>query len=349
MRVMSALRPTPLYGLLLLAAGLLVLLLTGLGTASAATVTVRSGDTLGAIAARNGTTVTALARANGIADPNVVAAGRRLVVPAFGGGATATSGSSSAGGYTVRPGDTLGAIAARNGTTVAALARANGIADPNVLSVGRRLTIPGAGGGGTPAGYTPVASSGSGGGYTVRPGDTLGAIAARNGTTVAALAALNGLRDPDSLAVGRRLTIPAGSPVGAVGAPTPPGQVAALLQLHASRHGVDPALARAIAWQESGWTQSARSSAGAIGVMQLMPATARWLGRDVLGRPLDPTRLEDNIEGGVAYLAWLQRQGAGTRTMIGAYYQGLAAMRRRGPYDDTRDYIANVLSLRGRV
>ncbi len=345
---MSALRPTPLAGLLLLAVGLLLVLATGIGTASAATVTVRSGDTLGAIAARHGTTVAQLARANGIADPDVVAAGRRLVVPGGGGPTVSATGTSGGGGgYVVRPGDTLGAIAARSGTTVAALARANGIANPNVLAVGQRLRVPG--GGGAPAGYTPVASSGGGGGYVVRPGDTLGAIAARNGTTVAALAALNGLGDPNRLAVGRRLSIPAGSPGGSLGAPTPPGQVADLLHRYAARHGVDPSLARAIAWQESRWTQSARSSAGAIGVMQLMPATARWLGRDILGRPLDPSRLEDNIEGGVAYLSWLQRQGADTRTVIGAYYQGLHAMRVRGPYDDTRDYIASVLSFRGRV
>jgi N-acetylmuramoyl-L-alanine amidase len=339
---MSALRPTPLAGLILLAAGLLLVLLTGLGTASAATVTVRSGDTLGAIAARHGTTVAELARANAIADPDVVAAGRRLVVPGGGGSASAATPAASGGGYVVRPGDTLGAIAARNGTTVAALAGANGIANPDVLAVGQRLRLPAGGA----ARVAPVRASG---GHVVRPGDTLGAIAARNGTTVAALAALNGLRDPDRLAVGRRLSIPAGSPGGSLGAPTPPGQVADLLHRYAGRHGVDPSLARAIAWQESRWTQSARSSAGAVGVMQLMPATARWLGRDILGRSLDPTRLEDNIEGGVAYLSWLQRQGADTRTVIGAYYQGLHAMRVRGPYDDTRDYIASVLSFRGRV
>jgi N-acetylmuramoyl-L-alanine amidase len=104
-----------------------------------------------------------------------------------------------------------------------------------------------------------------------------------------------------------------------------------------------------VAWQESRWIQTARSSAGAIGVMQLMPATAGWFGPAVLGRRIDPNRLEDNIEGGVAYLAWLQRQAGDTRTAVGAYYQGLTAMRERGPYDDTRDYIASVLSFRGRV
>ncbi|MGD9571049.1 MAG: LysM peptidoglycan-binding domain-containing protein [Thermoleophilia bacterium] len=353
---MDALRPTPLRGLLLLAAGLAILLVTGLGSASAATVTVRAGDTLGAIAARNGTTVSALAAANGIADPNVIVAGRRLTIPGGGGAAAAPSGGGwTAAGRThvIRPGDTLSAIAAANGTTVGAIVRANGIADPNRVAVGRRLTIPGGGAGGTvPAGMTPVGgqgSGGSGGAYVVRSGDTLSGIAARHGTTVAAIVALNGIADPDNVPVGRRLTVPGASPAGNAQAPTDPVQVAALLADASARHGVDPALARAIAWQESRWTQSARSSAGAIGVMQLMPATAKWLGASVLGRPIQPRNLEDNIEGGVAYLAWLQRQGVGTRTVIGAYYQGLAGMRRHGPYDDTRDYIASVLSFRGRV
>jgi len=345
---MRALRPTSLPGLLVIAAALVLLVILGLGTATAASVTVRPGDTLGAIAARNGTSVGALARANGITDPDVVRAGTRLALP--GSGTVATSGTAGGGGsYTVRSGDTLGGIAARNGSSVGALARANGITDPNVLSVGRRLTLPGGGGGASiPAGMVPVGTGGSGG-YTVRGGDTLGSIAAAHGTTVRALAALNNIANPNVLPVGRRLSVPGGSPSLPGTAPTSSSAVAALLQLYADRHGVDPALARAIAWQESRWTQSARSSVGAIGVMQLMPATARWFGPAVLGRRINPRVLEDNIEGGVAYLGWLQRQSGDTRTTIGAYYQGLTAMRTRGPYDDTRDYIASVLSFRGRV
>ena len=339
---MSALRPPPVVAVVLFAAGLLCALAVGAGGASAATITVRSGDTLGAIAARHGTSVAALARTNGIDDPDVVRAGARLRLPGPGAVARAGGTGPSRRTYTVRPGDTLGAVAARHGTSVAALARANAIRDPDVLRVGRRLVIGGA---------APSAGPAPGrGGYTVRPGDTLEAIAVRHGTTVAALAALNGIADPDVLAVGRRLSVPGARPTAPVAATTRPGYVASLLHLYADRHGVERALVRAVAWQESRWLQSARSSAGAIGVMQLMPATARWFGPAVLGRRIDPTRIEDNIEGGVAYLAWLRRQTAGdTRTAIGAYYQGLAAMRARGPYDDTRDYVASVLSFRGRV
>ena len=112
---------------------------------------------------------------------------------------------------------------------------------------------------------------------------------------------------------------------------------------------MSPSLARAIAWQESRWNQSARSHVGAVGVMQLMPATARWFGPAVLGRRVDPRNLNDNIETGVAYLGWLMRQSGDLRTTIGGYYQGLASLRQRGPYDDTTAYIDSVLSYMGRV
>jgi len=244
------------------------------------------------------------------------------------------------GSVTVQPGDTLGAIAARNGTSVAAIARANGIADPNHIVAGATLTIPS--GGGSSSG------SSSSGSYTVRSGDTLGGIASRYGTDATALAALNGITNPNVIGVGRVLRVPTGLPSSGGGGASA-ADVASLLSQHSARYGVDPSLARAIAWQESGWTQSAVSSVGAIGVMQLMPGTARWLGSDVVGRPLNPHSLADNIEGGVAYLGWLSQRSGGTRRTIGAYYQGLRSLSDRGPYDDTKDYVASVLALRGRV
>ncbi len=318
---------------LALAAALAVLLVAS-AAAQAATVTVRPGDTLSTIAARNGTSVTALARANGIRDPNLVRIGMRLTVPGAGAGAGAAGG----GSYRVRPGDTLGGIAARHGTSVAALARANGIRNPGLIRIGMRLTVPG-------PGSAPVPAAG-GGTHRVRAGETLGGIAASRGTTVSALVALNGIRDPGLIAAGRLLRIPAGAGPGLL-VPTP--GVAELIALHSARYGVDPALARAIAWQESRWSQGARSSVGAIGVMQLMPATARWFGPAVLGRRINPRVLGDNIEGGVAYLGWLIRQSGSTRRAIMAYYQGLASLRHRGPYDDTVDYLASVNAFYGRV
>ncbi len=95
--------------------------------------------------------------------------------------------------YTVRPGDTLWAIARRYGTTVTALAAANGIQDPDRICPGQVLRIPGA---------SPEKV------YTVRPGDTLWAIARRYGTTVTVLAAANGIQDPDRIYPGQVLRIP---------------------------------------------------------------------------------------------------------------------------------------------
>ncbi len=323
--------------------GLLALLVAGAASARGATVTVAPGDTLGAIAARNGTTVAAIAAANGIADPNRIAAGRRLTVPGAG-AASAPSG----GSYVVRSGDTLGAIAARNGTSVAAIAAANGIADPSRIIAGRRLSIPSGG-----MAAATSSSAPSGGSYLVRSGDTLGAIAARSGTSVAAIAAMNGIADPDRLAAGRVLRLPASGTGGrSVGmASIRPGgpEVGMLIDRMAARHGVSPSLARAVAWQESRWSQSALSHVGAIGVMQLMPETARWFGPAVLGRRINPHSIDDNVEGGVAYIGWLLGRTGSERLAVGSYYQGLGATRSRGFYDETKDYVASVMSFRGRV
>jgi LysM repeat protein len=338
-------RRSPLPALLALAAaGLLALLVAGAADARGATVTVAPGDTLGAIAARNGTTVAAIAAANGVADPNRITAGRRLTVPGAGG----TSAPSSGGSYVVRSGDTLGAIAARNGTTVAALASANGIADPSRIIAGRRLSVPS---GGTATATSSSASSG--GSYVVRSGDTLGAIAARSGTSVAAIAAMNGIADPDRLAAGRALRLPApgttGRPVGMASIRPGGPEVGMLIDRMAARHGVSPSLARAVAWQESRWSQSALSHVGAVGVMQLMPDTARWFGPAVLGRRINPHSIDDNVEGGVAYIGWLLGRTGSERLAVGSYYQGLGATRSRGFYDETKDYVASVMSFRGRV
>jgi len=84
--------------------------------------------------------------------------------------------------------------------------------------------------------------------------------------------------------------------------------------------GVDPNLAVAVAQQESGGNQNAVSSAGAIGIFQLMPATATELG-------VDPTDAMQNIQGGIAYLSQLLTEFGGNVTeVLGAYNWGPAAV-----------------------
>jgi hypothetical protein len=80
-----------------------------------------------------------------------------------------------------------------------------------------------------------------------------------------------------------------------------------------------------------------------------MPGTSRWLSQYVVHRPLDIRRAQDNVTAGVALLAVLLRETRGdVRTAVAGYYQGLASVRQRGMYADTKQYVANVLALRNR-
>lgn len=111
----------------------------------------------------------------------------------------------------------------------------------------------------------------------------------------------------------------------------------------ARRHGVPVNLALAIAWQEAGWQMHLVSSANAIGAMQVLPSTGRWLS-GVVGRRLQLRRLHDNVTAGVLLIKIL-RQSAGRRRAVAGYYQGLASVREHGMYADTRRYVRSVLSL----
>ena len=147
------------------------------------------------------------------------------------------------GTYTVNPGDTLAKIAAAHGASIATLMQANDIKNPDLISTGQRLTIPGVSA--ALASTAPVAASGSpaavtaaspapvtaasaalveapaanpsasaaevnpaGGIYIVKPGDSLAKIAASTGTTVAALMQANGISNANLVYTGQRLVIP---------------------------------------------------------------------------------------------------------------------------------------------
>jgi soluble lytic murein transglycosylase-like protein len=114
------------------------------------------------------------------------------------------------------------------------------------------------------------------------------------------------------------------------------------IERYARLHQVDSSLVRAVIAVESAFNPAARSRAGAIGLMQLMPATARELG-------VDPTMPEQNIEGGVRYLSGLLKMFGGVELALVAYNGGPGFARRyaRGHtalYGETRDYVKRVLS-----
>jgi len=112
------------------------------------------------------------------------------------------------------------------------------------------------------------------------------------------------------------------------------------LSTAANAYALDPKLIEAVAWRESRFRPEARSDKGAIGVMQLMPGTARDLGVD----PFDPAQ---NIRGGAMYLRrMLSAFGGDVRLALAAYNAGPAAVRKHGgvpPYAETQAYVTSIL------
>jgi hypothetical protein len=111
-------------------------------------------------------------------------------------------------------------------------------------------------------------------------------------------------------------------------------------------HGVDPFLVKALIQVESGYRPKARSPKGAVGLMQIMPATAREY---KVRNPFDP---KANIEAGVRHLkSLLDRYGSGrTELALAAYNAGPGAVQKFNgipPYRETRNYVSRILSLAG--
>ena len=116
---------------------------------------------------------------------------------------------------------------------------------------------------------------------------------------------------------------------------------AEIINAAAANHGVDAKLVRAVIQVESAYRASARSRKGAMGLMQLMPETAR---RYQVTNPYDP---KSNIEGGIKHLKSLLGRFQ-LASALAAYNAGEAAVARfRGvpPYPETRDYVSRVLAL----
>ena len=110
--------------------------------------------------------------------------------------------------------------------------------------------------------------------------------------------------------------------------------------------GVDPELALAVAWNESGWNQRRVSVANAIGVMQVLPSTGRWIS-SVVGRDLNLLNARDNIVAGVTLLRVLTKATKLDHAVAG-YYQGLGSVKRHGMFKDTKRYVATVLAIKKR-
>ena len=114
-----------------------------------------------------------------------------------------------------------------------------------------------------------------------------------------------------------------------------------LIDTMAVRHGVDPQLVRAVIEVESAYQPNARSRKGAMGLMQLMPRTARQY---AVKNPYDP---KANVEAGIKHLKSLLQRFE-LSIALAAYNAGVAAVERFGgipPYEETREYVTRVLGL----
>lgn len=349
------------------------------------TYAVQPGDTVSHIAARLGTTVAAIVELNGLDDRAFILAGQVLNIPGADApppaAEPAAPAPASSAQHAVVSGDTVGAIAARYGTTAAAVVAANGLDSRAFIRVGQVLAIPGAGGA-TPASApvsapvsapAPAEAPAATGGYTVVSGDTLSGIAARTGTTVDALRAANpDLDSASTILVGQVIQVPGGSslpplpntfagrtyPDATVQAATANRDVLAarpapsreemqqVVAETAAANGVDPALAQAISFQESGFNMRAVSPANAVGAMQVIPSSGQWASM-LAGRPIDLLDARDNALAGVLILRAHAATGADEPTVIAAYYQGMGGVQRYGMYPDTRRYVASVQTLMG--
>lgn len=250
-------------------------------------------------------------------------------------------------GYTVRSGDTLWGIASRHGVSLASLVKANRLSNPDLIRPGQRLRVPGSSSPAQP-------SSGAATVHVVMPGETLMGISIRYGVTMARIAKASGVTNLHWIYAGQRLRIPSARSSGAASTSAPAmaaprANVGRLLEQTAAQYGFKASFIKALAYLESGWNQSARSSVGAVGVMQVLPSTGEFVARYVVGRPLNVYDTRDNIVAGVAFVDYLWKlTGGNVRRTLAGYYQGLRSVRQNGMYPSTKRYIANVLALRDR-
>jgi LysM repeat protein len=294
--------------------------------------------------------------------------------------AVITAGSPGFGAYKVKNGDTLSHIADRYGTTVRTLVALNKLpGNGNAIYAGEVLKVPGKGGS-TKAAPPAKRSQLGRVTYVVKPGDTISKIAKRYKCSQANLLAANGLRSSGRIYAGKALLVP----VKIHPKPKPKAkkknnntfagrtyadhivaqadrnrailkkrklptrtQMRSLIISTSKRYGVDPELALAVSWQESGWKQRVVSPANAIGAMQVIPSTGRFAS-SIVGRDLDLLKAQDNVTAGVVLLSRLTG-AAKLDIAVAGYYQGLGGVRKNGMYADTKLYVKNVLRIKAQL
>jgi len=150
-------------------------------------------------------------------------------------------------------------------------------------------------------------------------------------------------------ALGLQTRIPVRAASAASVSATDAAAVRASIDYWAAHYGVDPSLARALAWMESGYQNDVVSTVGAQGVMQLLPSTWTYVETVLLGHKV-PHTAGGNVEVGVTLLHHLLTVFKGNEQLaLAAWYQGERAVRRVGVYKISRTFVADVEALKTRM
>ncbi|MFJ5957883.1 LysM peptidoglycan-binding domain-containing protein [Paenarthrobacter sp. NPDC092416] len=354
--------------------------------AAPTTYTIVRGDTVSAIARRFNLDTAEVLKLNNLTPTTLIYPGQTLKLSGAAAPAapapqsTPAPASSDALVYTVKSGDTLGAIAARHGVPLSSVFSWNGLSGSSIIYPGQKIKVSGGSTPSAPAApapaapatpaATPLAGSGT---YTIKAGDTLSSIASRHGVSLSTLMSTNKVNATTVIYPGQKLTIPGTSiepassttplvPSSFLGFTYPAAVVSsanenkALLNASpvpsraemktivadtARRMGVSPSLALAFAEQESGFDQRAVSPANAIGTMQVIPSSGEWAS-DLVGRKLNLLDPYDNATAGVAIIRALIATSKDLDTAIAGYYQGQYSVSKYGMYDDTKRYVESI-------
>ncbi|MDI3213507.1 LysM peptidoglycan-binding domain-containing protein [Arthrobacter sp. AL12] len=289
--------------------------------------TVKSGDTLSAIAARHGVKLSEVFGWNGLNLGSIIYPGQQIKI---GGGAAAPAPSapapaapapaatpapapaSASGSYTIKSGDTLSGIAARNGVKLADILSANRLTMSSIIYPGQKLAL--TGGSIAPAATPPAATV-----TPLVPSTFLGFT-----YPAAVVSSAN-----QNKALLNASPVPSREQMKTIVADT------------ARRMGVDPSLALAFAFQESSFDHRSVSPANAIGAMQVIPSSGEWAS-DLVGRQLNLLDPYDNATAGVAIIRQLIRTSPDQDSAIAGYYQGQYSVSKYGMYEDTKRYVESI-------
>lgn len=343
--------------------------------------TVKNGDTLGSIAIKHNMSLSSLLSKNDISASKVIFPGDKIKVSGSSSSSSSSkssqkkSSSSASSSYTVRSGDTLSGIASKHGMSLSELLKANDISASKPIFPGSKIKVSGGSSSSSSSSKSTAKPKATTSTYTVKSGDTLSGIATSHDMKLASLLNLNPDYSASSpLKIGAKLKVSGSSvaPSGQVkkqkigntfagrtyadhvvkdansnkdyldstSVPSR-GEMQALIRSTAKSMGVDPALALAHAYQESGFNMRAVSPANAVGAMQVLPSTGDWIA-SVIGQDLNVLNPRDNVVAGVAVIAYNLDNTDNLDDAIASYYQGLAGVRNNGMYEDTKHYVASI-------